>query len=149
MDSLFKQVIVVRKDLNMRKGKLAAQVAHASNYYITGLLSKFREEIPQDLMKIEDIDKIPDYFKKQYDTYFRDLDYWMKESIHTKIVVGCDSEDELLRLIETGLNIGIPVNSVFDAGLTEFHGQRTLTCAAFGPAESELIDSVTKHLKLL
>ena len=30
MTTLYKQVIVIRKDLNMRKGKMVAQGAHAS-----------------------------------------------------------------------------------------------------------------------
>ena len=41
-----KQVIVVRKDLKMRKGKLAAQAAHAS----MGAILKFREHSNDDVV---------------------------------------------------------------------------------------------------
>ena len=33
-----KQIIIVRKDLNMSKGKMAAQVAHASMAFLTNAI---------------------------------------------------------------------------------------------------------------
>lgn len=35
-----KQIIIVRKDLNMSKGKMAAQVAHASMAFLTSVMKK-------------------------------------------------------------------------------------------------------------
>ena len=36
-----KQVIVIRKDLNMRKGKMVAQGAHAAMMFLLGLTQSF------------------------------------------------------------------------------------------------------------
>jgi peptidyl-tRNA hydrolase len=66
-----------------------------------------------------------------------------------KIVVKANSEDELNRLILQAEFAGLEVNAVVDEGRTEFKGQRTLTCAAFGPADEGDINKVTGHLKLL
>jgi PTH2 family peptidyl-tRNA hydrolase len=115
-----KQVIVVRKDLNMRKGKIAAQVAHAS----LGAVFQLGDKLGDKMV-------IP---------YSGNLKHWM-ENEFTKICVSCDSYIELL----TGLNAYL----IQDSGRTEFNNVPTYTCLAIGPDEDEAINEITGHLKLL
>jgi len=112
-----KQVIVVRRDLNMRKGKLAAQVAHSS---VGIVLDNLQNGYVQD---------------------------WLATGM-TKIVVSCDSEDELLQLQEQAKQAGIISYLVTDAGRTEFK-EPTRTVLAIGPDQDFRIDSITGDLKLL
>jgi len=124
-----KQVIVVRKDLNMRKGKIAAQVAHASiKFLFDNNESDRRDKLVVSLSKAEAI--------------------WANESF-TKIVAGVDSEDELNELMLKAELSGVGCYRIIDAGRTEFNGEPTLTCAAFGPCEADVVDKITGHLKLL
>ena len=73
---------------------------------------------------------------------------WL-ESSFKKIVVGCDSEKELIELDEHAIREGIISALIKDSGLTEFHGVPTYTALAIGPDSGELINKVTGHLKLL
>lgn len=124
-----KMVIVVRKDLNMRKGKLAAQVAHASMQF---LLSN-NESQRNDEMHVK---LSPDEAQ------------WMSEGF-TKVVCSVDSEEELRDLIMHAQLNGLECNSITDAGRTEFKGVPTLTCAAFGPSKADAVNEVTGKLKLI
>ena len=127
---MIKQVIVVRKDLNMRKGKIAAQVAHAAMSFITKGMSFDHEEgtghVSLDKASIA----------------------WA-QGIFTKIVASVDSEEELNGLVLKAIEAGVMVHATTDAGRTEFHGVPTLTCAAFGPDEAEKVDAITGGCKLL
>lgn len=124
-----KQVIVVRKDLNMRKGKIAAQVAHASmKFLFDNNEAKAYDEIFVKLTESEQL--------------------WASGSF-AKIVVGVESEDELRDLILKAQLNNVEVHSIIDSGRTEFHGEPTLTCAAFGPGSSEDLDQITGNLKLI
>jgi PTH2 family peptidyl-tRNA hydrolase len=131
-----KQVIVVRKDLNMRKGKLAAQVAHASMAVILDMMAK------KSMLhgKMEEWTLI----MSREDALFR----WLKGPF-VKIVVGVDSEEELMGLYVAASLAKIPNAMIQDAGRTEFHGQPTYTCIGIGPADPEEVDKITGHLKLL
>jgi PTH2 family peptidyl-tRNA hydrolase len=130
-----KQVIVIRKDLKMRKGKMCAQAAHASMKVI--LDEMYRIEFNKDHTKFEMILR-----------HDNPMYQWI-EGLFTKIVVGCDSEKELLCL-ESSANIYSIKNALIkDSGLTEFHGVPTVTALAIGPDEAEKIDKITGHLKLL
>lgn len=136
---MIKQVIVVRKDLNMRKGKIASQVAHAS----MGAIMRYHtvEDVPVDYMA--------DY---KYINILADpaLVEWLINGSFTKICVGCDSEEELLELNNKVKESGIRNYSLIqDNGTTEFNGVKTYTALAIGPALSEKIDKITGHLKLL
>ena len=124
-----KQVIVVRRDLSMRKGKIASQVAHASMKF---LLENNEAERGNELHVIlNDVEAM-----------------WVTGSF-TKIVVGVDSENKLQDLILQARLSDVEVYPIIDSGKTEFNGEPTLTCAAFGPCESELLDKITGSLKLL
>ncbi len=123
-----KQVVVVRRDLNMRKGKLAAQVAHASMKFLVEGYVRGSDKLETRLDKPEVA--------------------WLSNAF-TKVVVSCDSEQELLDLMSEARRRGVIVHSITDAGRTEFHGVPTLTCCAFGPDHAEKIDPITGHLKLL
>jgi PTH2 family peptidyl-tRNA hydrolase len=114
-----KQVIVARTDLGMGKGKLAAQVAHAS-------LAAAEEGMQGE--------------HKWYDQW--------KEQGQAKVVVKAGSESELRELMKLAKSMGLPCALIQDAGRTQLE-PGTATCLGIGPAPVPMIDKVTGQLKLL
>lgn len=132
---MVKQVIVVRKELNMRKGKIAAQVAHAAIKVFFNRMSVYRSPYKDD----------------SYATIFGltdDMVLWMTKDF-TKVVVSVDTEKEIHELADKAKEAGLPYAVMIDNGFTEFHGEKTVTCIAIGPADSEQLDPITGDLKLL
>lgn len=123
-----KQVIVLRKDLNMRKGKMIAQGAHASMKFLTTRL------------KVEGNYAAGSFTDKELE--------WIKGNFK-KIVVSVNSEEELLMIHNIASMAGITSALIEDQGLTEFGGKPTLTAIAIGPDTDEILDPLTGHLKLL
>lgn len=117
--SAIKQVIVVRSDLELGKGKLAGQVAHAS-------VSGYR--------KVSGI--APEIAEK-----------WENEG-QKKVVVRVKGEKELMQLFEKMKREKIPVSLIKDAGLTQIPSG-TATCFAAGPWKEQELDKFTRDLKLL
>lgn len=110
-----KMVILVREDLNMPTGKIAAQVGHAVD------AREFSFQIEEA---------------------------W-NQNYRTKICLAVDSEEELLKYYNSAKEKSLPVKLVYDKGFTCFKGIETLTCCAIGPAESNVLNKITGHLKLL
>ncbi len=129
-----KQVIVIRKDLNMRKGKMIAQGAHASMKVILDKMQVFliEDNIYRDLTMSHD----------------NPMNLWLSDKF-TKIVVSVNSELELLTLRDECLYHRVPHALIKDAGLTEFKGVETYTCLAVGPETNDKIDVITEGLPLL
>ncbi len=130
---MVKQVIIIRKDLKMSFGKSMAQVAHASMKVFFDRMKEWRDDTG---VYFQTINFTPEMIK------------W-KNGLYTKIILGCNSEDELLNLELKARELNIPHAFIIDVGKTEFHNISTLTALAIGPDKSELIDKITGHLKLL
>lgn len=131
-DRDIRQVIVVRKDLNMPAGKLGAQVAHAS---LGALFQSSRRA---------------GYGNKQQ--MIIDLETGSPEEIwinnrFVKIVVEVNSEEELLKVQKKAEKKGLKTALIKDAGFTVFD-EPTLTCLGIGPTSKKSLNGVTNHLKL-
>lgn len=138
-----KQVIVMRKDLGMRKGKMVSQGSHAS---LGAFLTMFKRHESNNY-----VNYLLTYNNgNNMDTEDKVLSSWL-DGIFTKICLSVDSEEELVELYEKikKENPLIPIVMIEDAGLTEFHGVKTKTCIGIGPWLSEEIDKFTGHLKLM
>lgn len=116
-------VIVMRKDLNMTKGKLVAQGSHAS----LGLVLDMQKQTNEKHQEI--------------------LEKWLGESF-VKICVSVKSLEELQSIHQEAINKGLMVKYITDNGLTMFKGQKTDTCLAILGYREE-IDTITGHLPLL
>lgn len=130
-----KQVIVIRKDLKMRKGKMVAQGAHASMKAI----------LDRGVYRQHTLEGIPNEFQLFMSP---EEENWLC-GIFTKICVGVDSEKELLDIYNSAQAENIPCALIQDAGKTEFGGVPTHTAVAVGPCEVSIADNITGHLKLL
>ena len=126
-----KQVIVIRKDLKMRRGKEIAQGAHASMKFI----SKRIQANLDTTARSSQIEFSPEELA------------WFTGAFK-KICLIVHSEEELLKIHQQALDAGLVSELVQDRGLTEFGGVPTYTCLGIGPDEPEKIDKITGHLKL-
>jgi PTH2 family peptidyl-tRNA hydrolase len=103
----------------MGKGKLAAQVAHAS------------------LTSAEEArSRRPDWYHD-----------WLASG-QAKVVVKASSGDELRKLLTKAKTMRLPAALVEDRGLTQLE-PGTVTCVGIGPAPEDKIDQITGQLKLL
>jgi peptidyl-tRNA hydrolase, PTH2 family len=126
-----KQVIVIRRDLRMRRGKEIAQGAHASMAWL-------RQRIMPHLTSAGRADQV------QFSGAERT---WLDVSMR-KVTVKVASEQELLDVYDKALAAGLVVELITDRGLTEFGGVPTRTCLAVGPDYDDLINPVTGDLEL-
>jgi peptidyl-tRNA hydrolase, PTH2 family len=126
-----KQVIVIRRDLKMRRGKEIAQGAHAAEAWLTDrVLVNIRPNGAVDPLVLSPAERA-----------------WLESSFR-KVTVKVNSEEELLAVYAKALGAGLVVNLITDRGLTEFGGVPTRTCLAVGPDFDDLIDPVTGDLDL-
>lgn len=124
-----KQWLIVRKDLHMKKGKAISQCSHASMKAILDRCSLSEDRTLH-------MDNVPEPM------------YLWLTGIFTKVVLGVDSEEEMLSLYSRAIALDIPCSLITDAGLTVFNGVPTNTCIAIGPEEEHKVNKITGHLKL-
>lgn len=136
MSYTHKQVIVIRKDLKMRRGKEIAQGCHASMGAILKLGQYFTAENTEGSPTHTFVANLDDRISP-----------WLMGRF-AKIVVTVDSESALLELNEQAEKAHILSCLIKDAGFTEFRGVPTYTALAIGPDYSDMVDQITKELPL-
>lgn len=114
----FKMVLVVRNDLKMGKGKIAAQCSHAT----LGLYKDICSRAPKALQRWEMCGQV-------------------------KVVTKVESEEDMLALKVKAKESKLPCHITIDAGRTQIAPNSRTVMAVLGPAE--LVDDVTRHLKLM
>ena len=114
----YKQAIVMRSDLEMGRGKIAAQAGHAA---------------------VSAAEEARRLFTKWWQA-------WLNEG-QCKIVLKVRSEKELLKLKEEAKEKELPTVLICDRGLTQLPSN-TATCLGIGPAPSASVDKITGKLAL-
>lgn len=157
----YRQLLIARKDLGMKPGKLAAQVAHASNAFMTKLI---RDNVvgevfegtggEQTFMKETNKTKID-----SFDIESGIFDYWIN-GIFTKTVCQAKNKNQLMKAVtiaeELGLKEGEDFWLIKDNCLTDLEPEeidengvgRTLTCVGFKPLPTEIAHQISKKFHL-
>lgn len=114
-----KLICVINHGLKMGKGKIAAQVGHAS---------------VKAALTIKDAS--PALFEA-----------WIRSG-QPKVVLKATDADDIESLLDKAESAGLAIHKIRDAGRTQIPAG-SLTVGAIGPAQCELIDELTGNLKLL
>ncbi|XP_074642776.1 peptidyl-tRNA hydrolase 2, mitochondrial-like isoform X2 [Tubulanus polymorphus] len=114
----YKMVIVVRTDLKMGKGKVAAQCSHAA----VNCCRKLLQTNPAIL--------------HQWEVHGQ-----------PKVVLKTDTESALLSLAKEARKLGLSATVISDAGRTQI-APGSKTVLGIGPGPNDMIDKVSGHLKL-
>ncbi|CAD6505043.1 BgTH12-00542 [Blumeria graminis f. sp. triticale] len=120
-DEECKLVLLVRTDLGMTKGKIAAQCSHAT---LACYKHHLRAKRTSPLLR-----------------------QWERQG-QAKIALQVKSEGELSLLQDKALSLGLVAEVITDAGRTQI-ASGSQTVLGIGPAPRSIIDQVTGHLKLL
>ncbi len=112
----YKQVILIRNDLKLPKGKMAAQASHAA---VEAVLRSDKDKVKT----------------------------WRNAGMK-KIALKVDSEKDLLKYLQIAKDAGLVTSLITDAGRTVVE-PGTRTCMAIGPDDEDMIDAITRDLKMM
>lgn len=140
---MYKQIIIVRKDLEMSSGKLSAQVSHGSMAFLSWFIRNNA-----------DLDgHVDGYIDEDI------LHNWI-EGEFTKCVLQAKNKNQLLKAKTMAEELGMVDGKDFflikDCCLTELKPEevdedgagRTLTCIGFAPMSAEIIDQISQKYQL-
>jgi peptidyl-tRNA hydrolase, PTH2 family len=116
-----KLMLVVRTDLGMTKGKIAAQCGHATLAVYKALVDNGASAQP----------------------LLRRWEYGGQ----AKVAVKCDSEEDLLVLQGQAISLGLAARVIRDAGRTQIQAGSATVLGVLGP--KSVVNQVTGNLKLL
>ena len=125
-----KQVIVIRRDLKMRRGKEIAQGSHASGAWLMEAVAASIDADGRAEVALDPVARV-----------------WVTGSWR-KVTLQVRSEVELLELHDAAMALGLRSHLVRDSGRTEFAGVPTFTALAIGPDLAVEIDAVTGDLPI-
>ena len=144
---MYKQIIIVRRDLDLSPGKLSGQVSHASMAFLTNMLKELvlhaAGEYKVESFTIE---------KGLYENWIND--------IFTKVVLKAKNKNQLMKATKMAEDLGMKEGKDFflikDYCLTELTPEevdengvgRTLTCIGFRPMEDTVIDQIGRKYQL-
>ncbi len=129
-----KQVICIRKDLKMRRGKEISQGSHAAMAFLTRKLTKYFGQADQK--------------SAMFCCILTEVQQKWIEGSFLKVCLQVNSDEELLAVRQKAEELGLETQLITDSGKTEFNGIPTRTALAIGPDYSSKIDPITGHLKL-
>lgn len=144
---MYKQLIIVRKDLNMSTGKTAAQVAHAAMAFMTRKISWCVDH--EDGSAYYTVDITDDVYEN-----------WINNSF-TKVVCGAKNYNAIMKAVKIAEELGLEEGKDFflikDNCWTELEPEefdengvgRTLTCIGFVPMDEEVMSKISKKFQLL
>ena len=121
-----KQVIIVRKDLNLTPGKMAAQVAHASLNAILLRASRINDTL---VLKTDEV-----------------FDNWIFGDFK-KIVLAVKNEKELFKYYNKFIEKGFIATMIKDLAYNELL-EPTYTAIGIEPLKASEIDPIVKRLRL-
>lgn len=144
MPNKMKQIIIVRKDLNLSHGKMAAQVSHASMAFLSraiqsGIVTKTDNTTSQVTFSIEN----------------GILNDWLG-SIFTKVILRAKNKNDLMRAVRIATSNGMTEDKDFfiirDNCLTELTPEEDdgtcITCVGFKPMYTFDCEVVSKKFQL-
>ncbi|SPO34910.1 related to PTH2 - aminoacyl-tRNA hydrolase [Pseudozyma flocculosa] len=114
-----KMVLLVRMDLKMEKGKIAAQCGHAT-------LAAYKAALKQTPQLVKQWERLG----------------------QAKVALKCPDEATMKGLEAKARSLGLAARSIIDAGRTQI-APNSRTVLGIGPAPVSLVNEITGHLKLL
>lgn len=119
-----RMALVIRQDLGMQKGKVAAQCAHAA-------LSCFRMIATDEA-------------RKSFNPVM--VERWLRSG-QAKITLKCHGEEDMDELYAKAISLGVNACVIHDAGRTQI-AAGSATVLGLGPAPKAVLDQITGGLKL-
>jgi PTH2 family peptidyl-tRNA hydrolase len=132
-----KQVVVIRKDLKMRRGKEIAQGAHASMAWLSNRLRDYLTPVTGELPTTP----------RDFPAFGKFERAWLLGRF-TKVVCQVDGEAALNAVYEAAKAASLEAHLIVDSGATEFGGVPTPTACGIGPGQVAAVDAITRDLKL-
>ena len=155
---MYKQIIIVRRDLDMSIGKTSAQVAHGSMAFLTNIIRNNVTELTKNgyfILNESDMEDENDLvYRCEYD-FDKDLyEQWINGEF-TKVVLQARNKNHLLKAKtiaeELGMKEGEDFFLIKDNCHTELEPEedgRTLTCIGFKPMDAEIINKIGRKYHL-